>query len=98
MLKDISIFDRNLLITSICLFIYFSFLLFINYMNINTQLIQIIAELITIPSLMLSCIIPCLSIYKIFNKTSSNYTATYTTLVISLCSITLLLIATFCFE
>lgn len=89
-------FDSNrlLLYGSILAFLYFIALLFISIINLNVTIINAIAELLTIPFILLLIFITIFSAIKISREKLNADSPVFKGLLLSILTIVLLILAT----
>lgn len=85
--------EKNRLIGTIAVLVYFGFILFTYYFKIEFQFIRVIGELLTIPALLGLVVFPIWAIVDNFRKKNEKQSMYILTLLVSLITMAMLIIA-----
>ncbi|WP_055437339.1 hypothetical protein [Lacinutrix algicola] len=84
--------EKNRLIATIIVLIYFCFILFVYYTKIELQFIRVLGELLTIPALLALVSLPIWALVDNLRKKNQKQSTYIFTLLVSLFTIVMLLI------
>ncbi|WP_290700215.1 hypothetical protein [Lacinutrix sp.] len=85
--------EKNRLIATLVVFLYFCFILLVYYFKLEFQFIRIIGELLTIPALLGLVAFPIWAFIDSYRKKNQKQSTYILTLLISLITMAMLLIA-----
>lgn len=85
--------EKNRLLATIVVFVYFLFILLVFYFKLEFQFIRVIGELLTIPALLALVFLPIWAIVDNFRKKNQKQFTYILTLVVVLLTMVMLLIA-----